>query len=486
MFVRRLPQTLPRKILLCLPLLLLVPLFAPAQRLRVSDNGHYLVTTDGKPFFYLGDTAWELIHRLNREEAALYLENRAKKGFTVIQAVALAEVGGLDTPNAYGDLPLVNKDPVKPAVTAGADPADSAQYDYWDHLDFIVRTAADQGLYLGLLPSWGEWVLPRFGPQYFTDERQAYAYGHFIGDRYKAFDNIIWIMGGDRHPDEKPDGFVIWRAMAEGVADGTNGVKQLDSLADYASTCMTYHSFPTSSKFFHADDWIDFHMWGSYHMAKSDSTAYRVAGADWNLPNHKPTINGEPAYEDHPINWEPEKGWFDDFDVRQIAYWSVFAGAHGHTYGCHPIWQFYTKKSPYVSPTRRTWQEVLDLPGSFQVQHLKHLMLSRPFLERVPDQSLVAGEAGTGLRHVQATRGAGYAFVYLPTGNPVPVQLGKISGSKVKAWWFDPRTGAAAAIGVFPNRGTRTFTPKGGARPGNDWVLVLDDADKKYGMPGRR
>jgi hypothetical protein len=120
------------------------------------------------------------------------------------------------------------------------------------------------------------------------------------------------------------------------------------------------------------------------------------------------------------------------------------------------------------------------------MQHLKHLILSRPVLERVPDQSLIAGEAGTGVQHVQATRGADYAFLYLPTGHPVPVQLGKISGSKVKAWWFNPRMGTSAQIGVFANRGTRTFKPKGATGPGNDWVLVLDDADKKYSPPGRR
>jgi hypothetical protein len=68
----------------------------------------------------------------------------------------------------------------------------------------------------------------------------------------------------------------------------------------------------------------------------------------------------------------------------------------------------------------------------------------------------------------------------------VPVQLGKISGGKVKAWWFNPRTGMAAEIGVYPNRGTRTFKPKRATGLGNDWVLVLDDADKKYGMPGER
>jgi len=84
-------------------LIMVVPLLnaATLQPLRVSENHRFLVTADGRPFFWLGDTAWELFHRLNREEATRYLEDRASKGFTVIQAVALAELDGLNTPNAY-------------------------------------------------------------------------------------------------------------------------------------------------------------------------------------------------------------------------------------------------------------------------------------------------------------------------------------------------------------------------------------------------
>src|SRR6188472_2788845 len=71
-------------------------------RLRVSENRRFLVTADGQPFFWLGDTAWELFHRQTREDAERYLRDRAERRFTVIQAVALAEFDGLGTPNAYG------------------------------------------------------------------------------------------------------------------------------------------------------------------------------------------------------------------------------------------------------------------------------------------------------------------------------------------------------------------------------------------------
>ena len=116
------------------------------SQLQVSANKRFLQTKEGKPFFWLGDTAWELFHRLSREEASKYLENRAEKGFTVIQAVVLAELDGLHEPNAYGEIPLENDDPTKPREA------------YFQHVDFIVRKAAALNLYIGMLPTWGDKV----------------------------------------------------------------------------------------------------------------------------------------------------------------------------------------------------------------------------------------------------------------------------------------------------------------------------------------
>ena len=117
-----------------------------SAQLQVSSNKRFLQTSDGKPFFWLGDTAWELFHRLDREEAEKYLKNRADNGFTVIQAVALAELDGLHEPNPYGEIPLENDDPAKPREA------------YFQHVDFIIQKAEQLGLYIGLLPTWGDKV----------------------------------------------------------------------------------------------------------------------------------------------------------------------------------------------------------------------------------------------------------------------------------------------------------------------------------------
>ncbi len=141
-----------------------------SKGLRVSENHRYLEYKDGSPFLYLGDTAWELFHRLNREEADRYLANRAAKGFTVIQAVVLAQLEGLDDPNPYGHKPLIDNDPTKPNEA------------YFQHVDYVVNKARGLGLVIGMLPTWGCWW--KTGSGIFTPEN-AKVYGRFLGLRYK-------------------------------------------------------------------------------------------------------------------------------------------------------------------------------------------------------------------------------------------------------------------------------------------------------------
>src|SRR5262245_8763127 len=168
------------------------------SRLNVSPDHHFVVRENGQPFVYLGDTAWELFHRLSRKDAAEYLSVLAQQGFTVIQAVAIAELDGTTDPNYYGKLPLLNRDPSTPAVTPGSNPDKSNEYDYWDHVDYIVDEANRDGIYVGILPTWGSWVVknPRKDESIFTPAT-AQVYGEFLGKRYGK-KGIIWILGGDR------------------------------------------------------------------------------------------------------------------------------------------------------------------------------------------------------------------------------------------------------------------------------------------------
>jgi hypothetical protein len=225
-------------------------------QLRVSKNQRYLETADGKPFFWLGDTAWELFHRLSREEADLYLKNRAEKGFTVIQTVALAELDGLHTPNFYGELPLENDDPTRPREA------------YFQQVDYVIKKAEQLGLHIGLLPTWGDKLFKDswgVGPEIFNVSN-AKTYGKWIGTRYKNQNNIIWILGGDRNPRNESD-VAVWRAMAEGIVEGVGGNNK---------ALMTFHPQPNamedggSSKWFHNDVWLDFNMFQTGHCRENN------------------------------------------------------------------------------------------------------------------------------------------------------------------------------------------------------------------------
>jgi hypothetical protein len=425
----------------------------PAFPLKVNDNQRFLVDRDGKPFFYLADTAWELIHRLNREDVDFYLQKRRDQGFTVFQTVILAEFDGLTVPNAYGHLPLENNDPTRPVE------------DYFKHVDYVVGKADEAGLVVALLPTWGDKWNKKWGvgPEIFTPEN-AQLYGEFLGKRYRD-KKVLWILGGDR-PIENETHAKILRAMAAGLRRGHGG-----------NHLMSYHPMGgrSSSEWFQKDDWLSFNMLQSGHSRNSDN--YRRISDDYAKTPTKPCLDGEPGYEDHPNAFKKENGYLDETDVRKAAYWAVFSGAFGHTYGCHDVWQFLQESRKPITFARTPWKKAIDFPGASQMRHLRKLMESRPILARVPDQSLLV-DSLKGEDHLVATRGADYLFVYSPTGKAFTLNLGKISGKEVRASWFDPRTGKTSRIGTFANQGTRTFLPRSQGA-GNDWVLILDDASRK-------
>jgi hypothetical protein len=116
--------------------------------------------------------------------------------------------------------------------------------------------------------------------------------------------------------------------------------------------------------------------------------------------------------------------------------------------------------------------------------HLRRLIESRPFLSRVPDQSLLACDPGEGNDHLQATRGDGYAMVYSPNGRSFKIHLDRLPGKTLRASWFDPRNGSSKLTGEFTKQGDREFDPPGEPAVGNDWVLLLDDADRSPASGG--
>lgn len=449
---------------------------AAAPRLTVSTNHRFLVRQDGSSFFYLGDTAWELFHRLSREEADRYLQNRARKGFTVIQAVAIAELDGHAATNAYGYLPLVDLDPSRPAVQEGPD------NDYWDQVDYIVDKAESLGLFIGFLPTWGRYWHDKVkeGKPIFN-EANATIYGEWLGRRYRD-KAIIWILGGDR-PIENEEQKAVIRAMARGLRRGDGG-----------SHLITFHppGGAGSSKWLHDEDWLDFNLRQNGHQAEYTGR-YDQTRVDYDRTPIKPVIDGEPIYEDHPVSFNARNfGHSIAADVRRPLYWDLFSGACGHTYGHHSVWQMWQPGRVPINNPLMPWYDAIDQSGAGQMQFGRRLLESRPFLTRIPDDSVIITDRvptavpGAGRYRFVATRdeSGSYAMVYAPVGRRFSVRMDKITGTTVKAWWFNPRNGEAKPIGEFPNAGEREFAPPD-LGEFSDWVLVLDDATKHYAPPGQ-
>lgn len=417
--------------------------------LKLSDNRRFLATADGSPFFWLADTAWLLFVQLNREDTETYLENRRVRGFNVIQIMVLVNIS---TTNQQGDSPFQGDSIASPLVTEGSDPMNDQEYDWWDHADYVIDRAADKGIYVALVPMWGQpWV-----PDNSTADIRSFS--EFLGKRYSDRKNVIWLNGGDR-----PGDFALekWNAIGE----------TLD--ANAPNHLITYHPRARghSATWFNDSSWLDFNM---FHTGHAERNTWEFVEEDYKLTPVRPTLDGEPAYEEITVNLDGKVYW-NDTDNRRHAYRSVFSGSTGHTYGHNAVWQFNTPGYSAKFHCRNTWQEGIEFPGGAQMQHLKNLMLSRPYFERIPDQSLIAKQ-GAAMGYLVATRGESYAFVHTVLGDSMEIAMGKIAGAQVRASWYDPRTGMFQEVGAVDNTAgtTQVFDPPGEPKEGNDWVLVLD------------
>ena len=443
--------------------------------LKVSENNRFLIKEDGSPFFWMGDTGWELFHKLDLEEIEYYLMNRAGKGYNVIQAVILGECDGLTKPTPEGYLPLQDNDPRQP------------DEDYFSKIDSVVKMAAERGLYMAMLPTWGAHAEDRYHPLFdnlsiFTPTN-AFEYGKFLGRRYKDHWNVIWIVGGDRQPIGNEE---LWTQMIKGIREGS---EERHLVSYHINGAHSITEFPEIAH------QLDFYMLQSGH-GNLVTPNYEMVAKDYAIQPTKPVIDAEPVYEDIPIAFSAVNGYTTDYEPRRAMYWSVFAGGFGTTYGNNSVWQMNRPEYKPVLDPIHTWDVALDAPGSFQVGHLKALMHSRPFLNRVPDHSLIPGDnfaqADYKIATHDATPGqndATYIMAYFPIVRHMKIRTDIMSADQLRAWYFDPRTGNAYLIDEFENTGEFGPPWKLRIRPqmgGKDWVIVIDDASKNYPPPGTR
>lgn len=459
-----------RKILLSFVVALLVCLGysgsqAQLQRLEVSQNKRYFQTSDGNPFFWLGDTGWLLFIKCNREETIHYLDTRQKQGFNVVQVMVLHSLGAK---NVYGASALKNNNAGTPNVTPGNDPNNKDQYDYWDHMDFVIDEAEKRGIYIALVAVWGGNVKSGH-----VSVAQATAYAKFLAQRFGKHNNIIWVDGGDIPGNE---GMAVWKAIG-------NTIKKYD-----ANHLETFHPRGRyiSSDWFHNEKWLDFNMFQSGHRTYAQDTSmkekYRFGEDNWkyvnvayNLKPTKPVLDGEPSYENipHGLHDSLQARW-SPAEVRRYAYWSVFAGAAGFTYGENAIMQFHTMgKVGGAYGVTGSWKETINAPGAQQMHFLKDLVLSKSYFDRKPAQEIIV-DNGKRYNNILATKGNDYAMAYTYTGRTFKVNTAKLGFEVGKASWFHPTDGATTPIDLTNTKGIVSFDPPGEPKEGNDWVLVLE------------
>lgn len=433
-------------------------------RLMVSENNLYLIHKNGTPFFWLGNTAWLLPERLNREEAEYFLAKDREAGYNVEQIQVL---NAIPTFNVYGQQANNAEFDFKPYTKQGV-------YGYWDHLDYIVDVANRNGIYIAMDCIWGSMIKN-------MDVKKAQALGTFLGNRYKDKENIIWMIGGDIRGDKSPE---VWDALARAI-------RKVDP-----NHVMTFHprGRTTSAWWFNDREWMDFNMFQSGHRRygqrngdgdytikdNTEEDNWRYVDMSFEKKPLKPTIDGEPSYEDIPQGLHDFSAprW-QDYDVRRYAYWAVFAGAFGHTYGHNSVMQFIRPGLNASFGAEKPWWDAMKDPGYNQMKYLKWLMLSFPFTERVADQSIIAGQNGERYDRVIATRGNDYLLVYNYSGKPMQVDLTKVSGQKKNVWWMNPADGSLTYIGEYDNT-VATFTYDAAYLRGSDRVLIAVDAAKNY------
>lgn len=418
--------------------------------LQVAENKRYLKNGD-RPFFWMGDTAWLLFQKCSLEEARLYLENRKAKQFNVIQAT------------------LVHMMMENQVVRADFD-----SEDYWKHCDEIISVAEELGLYMALLPTWGSLVKEKL-----LNEENVERYAEFLVKRYGNRPNVIWLLGGDIRGT---DGLELYKRLGRLIKEKTT-----DQL-------VGFHPFgrTSSSLWFHDEEWLDFNMFQSGHRRYDQVSLgewddnngkegwfgednWKYVDRDHSHTIMKPTVDGEPSYEQIPQGLhDPKEPFWQAADVRRYAYWSVLEGAMGHTYGDNAIMQFYnTPDEPGSYGVKEVWTDAIHHEGSCQMSHLVSLMESVDFQNGKPADELLADGQKEKYERVAVFAGENYIFCYSYLGEEFALDLSRYAGHRLTAGWYDPASGVYSSFGEIGAQ-RQSFKPVKKYSNGNDWVLRID------------
>jgi hypothetical protein len=433
----------------------------PAYPVKVSANRRYLVDQNNRPFLIAGDSPQALIYRLSEAQAESYFADRQAHGFNTAGWIDVVCAGRDYPKNIYG----ATSDGIRPFTGFIRGGTDWRYYDlrkpneaYFERLDHIVEFAASHGILVFLDPmETAGWLLTLRNNGLAAD----YAYGRYLGNRYKKFPNIAWINGNDFSGWKKPSNDAVVRAVAKGI-------KSADP--DHIQTIE--FNPPTGSS-------LDDPTWAriiSINGAYVYGPTYIQMLYNYNQKPVMPTFLMEAHYELENVGDVPDFG--TPLVLRREEYWTMLSGGRGQFYGNRYTWSFVPG-----------WQAHLDTPGVTQFKIWKTFFESLPWQNLVPDQKHAVVTAGFGsYGNIDRTRvsesdyctasktpNGTVVVAYMPTVRTITVNMASL---KAPAYgkWFDPTNGTFTAIrgGPFANSGTRQFAPPGKNASGDgDWVLLL-------------
>jgi hypothetical protein len=431
-----------------------------AYPLKASANGRYLVDQNNMPFLVIGDAPHSLIVNLSDSDAATYLINRGSNGVNAIWVELLCDSytygPGSDGHANYGH-DLAGNNPFTRTLSGGYYDLSAPNELYWAHVDYIVQTAATNGIQCMFTPlDQGGWTTTSL----VNGTNRCYQYGQFLGNRYKNAANVFWNLGNDFQSWATPTNESVILQIAQGIES-----------ADTNHPITIELDYSVSESLDDPNWWPILTVNGVYTYYPTYAESY-VA---YNKSNFLPDLLLEGHYEYQSLGGGAEPG--TPKVLRRQEYWSVTAGClAGYMYGNY-----------YTTHFASNWQSYLNSPGMAQLGYFKSFCSALNWYNLVPDQAHALLTAGYGTYttggnvgdsdYATAARAADgrTAIIYLPTARAFSVTMTQLSGPAT-AWWFDPTAGTYSTVSgsPFANTGTRNFTTPGNNSAGDpDWVLVL-------------
>lgn len=411
--------------------------------LRVSSDGRYLVDRRNHPFLIVGDSPQALFVNLSVNQARRFLANRRAAGFNTVWVNLLSDgyTGGRADGSTY--------DGIRPFRREGD--LSTPNRAYFARADAMIRLAAEQGMAVFLDPiETGGWlkVLRANG------QAKAYAFGRYLGSRYRSFPNVVWMSGNDFQSWRTPSDDALALAVARGIRATDPGRLQTVEL----------NYFDSGS--------LDDTRWKgliSLDAAYTYFPTYARVLREYRREDFRPVFMVE-------ANYEGEHDYAGPSTLRRQEYWTLLSGAAGQFYGNKYTWQFL-----------QGWPERLNTVGSRQMTYVTDLFERHRWFDLVPDDdhSVVVSGYGTKVAtgsvqdsdYVTAARTPDGRLViaYIPDGQSIGVNMSELAG-RTRARWYDPTAGTYLRVpgSPFDNAGIRRFSPPGKNSGGDpDWVLVL-------------